>query len=150
NSLTVSGSSNNQTLVPDANIVLGMVDATHRNVTVTPAAGQSGGATITISVSDGSLSAQDTFLLTGNSPGNTPPTISDVTDQTITQDTNTGALNFTVNDAETAPSALTVTASSNNQTLVPDANIALGGSDTDRTITVTPASGQTGLAIITI
>ena len=149
-SLTVTATSNNQTLVPDANIVLGQVDAVNRTVIVTPVTGQSGQATITLKVDDGALTATASFMLTVNAPGNTPPTISDVTDQVITQDKSTSALAFTVGDTET-PDALTVTASSDNQTLVPDGNISLGQIDAShRTIMVTPASGQTGLATITI
>src|SRR5439155_6940544 len=69
-SLTVSGSSPNPTLVPNANIVFGGSGA-NRTVTVTPAAGQNGTATITVTVSDGSLTASDTFVLTVNTV-NTP------------------------------------------------------------------------------
>src|SRR5262249_58852040 len=39
---------------------------------------------------------------------------------------------------------------SSNQTLVPDASIAFGGSGASRTVTVTPAGGQTGAATITV
>src|SRR5262249_50621665 len=98
-SLTVSGSSSNPTLVPNANIVFGGSGA-NRPVTVTPAPGQTGTSTITVTVSDGSLTASDTFLLTVNAV-NTPPTISDIVNQTVNEDTPTGALPFTVGDAET-------------------------------------------------
>ena len=74
----MSKSSNNTTLVPNANIVLGGSGA-NRTVTVTPAANQTGSATITITVSDGTNSASDSFVLTVN----TPPTISDIPNQTI-------------------------------------------------------------------
>ena len=64
-SLVITGSSSNTTLVPNANIVFGGADAS-RTVNVTPAANQSGSATITVTVSDGALSASDTFVLTVN------------------------------------------------------------------------------------
>ena len=76
-SLTLSGSSDNLTLVPNGNIVFGGSGA-NRTVTVTPAANQSGVATITVTVSDGTTSASDSFVLTVN----TPPTISDILNQT--------------------------------------------------------------------
>jgi len=63
---------------------------------------------------------------------------------------NTGALAFTVGDAETAAASITVSGSSSNTTLVPNANIVFGGSGANRTVTVTPASGQTGTATITV
>ena len=84
-SLTLGGASSNPTLVPNANIVFGGSGA-NRTVTLTPAANQSGSATITVTVSDGPLTASDTFVLTVN-PVNDTPTISNLTDQTINQDT---------------------------------------------------------------
>ncbi|MBE2272216.1 MAG: SH3 domain-containing protein, partial [Anaerolinea sp.] len=118
----------------------------------TPAANQTGMATITLTVSDGALTAQDTFVLTVNAapPGNTAPTISDVVNQSISANTSTGALAITVGDAETAPGSLILTATSNNQTLVPDANIVLGGAGASRSVDVTPALNQTGVAMITL
>ena len=147
-SLTVSGSSSNTTLVPTANIVFGGSGA-NRTVTVTPAANQSGTATITITVNDGTASASETFTLTvgGN---NDTPTISDIANQTIDEDGATGALTFTVGDQETAAGSLTVSGSSSNTTLVPNANIVFGGSGASRTVTVTPAADQNGSATITV
>lgn len=148
--LTLSASSSNTTLVPNTNIVFGGSGA-NRTVTVTPVSGQSGTATITVTVSDGSLSTSDTFVLTVNSlPVNTAPTISDIAAQTITQGGNTGALAFTIGDAQTAAGSLTLSGSSSNTTLVPNANIIFGGSGANRTVTVTPASGQAGTATITV
>ena len=68
----------------------------------------------------------------------------------IDQDSATDALAFTVGDAETAVGNLMVTATSSDTALIPDANLMLGGSDANRTITVTPAAGQTGTATITV
>ncbi len=89
----------------------------------------------------------------GDNPGgsqNHPPSISRVSNQTITEGTSTGPLAFTVNDVETAPGSLVVTGSSSNPTLVPNANIVLGGSGANRTINVTPAANQNGSATITL
>jgi formylglycine-generating enzyme required for sulfatase activity len=146
-SLTISGSSSNTTLVPNANIVFGGSGA-NRTVTVTPAIGQSGTATITVTVSDGSTSSSDTFVLTVNA--NTAPTISDIAALTINEGGNTGALTFTVGDAQTATGSLTLSGSSSNTTLVANANIVFGGSGENRTVTVAPVSGQSGTAIITV
>jgi blue copper oxidase len=81
---------------------------------------------------------------------NTPPTISSVAGQAVAQGTGTGAISFSVGDAELNPAVLEVTATSSNTTVVPAANIVLGGSGTSRTATVTPASGQNGNATITL
>ena len=147
-SLTVSGSSNNPTLVPNGNIVFGGSGA-NRTVTVTPAANQNGTATITVTVSDGSLSTPTSFQLTVNAV-NDAPTITTLANQTTTSGTAVGPLSFTVGDVETAAGSLTVSGSSNNPTLVPNANIIFGGSGANRTVTVTPAAGQTGTATITV
>jgi PKD repeat protein len=145
-SLTVTGSSSNTALVPNANIVFGG-SGSNRTVTVMPVAGQAGSATITVTVSDGGLAASDTFVL---SVANTPPTISDIANRTVNEDTSTGAVSFTVGDAQTAAASLTVSGSSSNTTLVPNANIVFGGSGANRTITATPAANQFGSATITV
>jgi hypothetical protein len=81
---------------------------------------------------------------------NTPPTISSLPARTITAGSSTGPLPFTVSDAQTSASNLTVSGSSSNPTLVPNANIVLGGSGSSRTVSVTAANGQTGTATITL
>src|SRR5262249_16001988 len=116
---------------------------------VTPAANQSGTAHITLTVSDGTLTAKNIFMLTVNSPGNTPPTITAISNQTIAENSATTALAFTVGDAET-PGSLMLAATSDNPALVPDANIAIGGSNPDFTVTVPPTANNYGVANITI
>ena len=81
---------------------------------------------------------------------NDVPTISDVANQQSNEDTATGELAVTLGDEETAVADLTLSASSSDQGLVPDANIVLGGSGASRTVTVTPASNQSGSATITL
>src|SRR5204863_60238 len=66
-SLSVSGASTNTTLVPNASIVFGGSGAS-RTVTVTPAAGQAGTSTITVTVTDGVAPVSRTFLLTVGAP----------------------------------------------------------------------------------
>jgi hypothetical protein len=147
-SLTVSGSSSNSTLVPNANIVFGGTGA-NRTVTVAPAANQTGTATITVTVSDGQLSTSPSFLLTVTAV-NDQPTITSIANQVTTVGAAVGPINFTVDDAETAAGSLTVSGSSSNSTLVPNANIVFGGTGANRTVTVTPAADQTGMATITV
>jgi len=149
-SLTLSAVSSVPTLVPNANIVFGG-SGQNRTVTVTPAAGQTGKAQITISVSDGTNSASSSFTLTvQQTMGNTPPTISAISPQTGMMNQTTAAIPFTIGDAETPASSLTLSAASSNPTLAPTANIVFGGSGQNRTVTITPATGQSGSAQITI
>jgi len=81
---------------------------------------------------------------------NTAPTISDIGDQVATVDTPTAAIPFTVNDADTPIGNLTLSRNSSNPTLMPTNNIVFGGSGNNRTVTLTPAPGQTGSATITV
>jgi hypothetical protein len=148
-SLVVSGSSSNTTLVPNGNIVFGGSGANH-TVTITPAANQNGTATITVTVSDGQLSTPTSFQLTVNAAANTAPTITAIAAQVTNEDTATGVIGFTVGDAETVVGSLTVGGSSSNTTLVPNGNIVLGGTGAARTVTVTPAVNQNGVATITV
>ncbi len=77
---------------------------------------------------------------------NAAATISNIDDQT-TQFEPVGPIPFQVSD-ETAPSALVVTASSSDQTVLPDSSILLEGTESLRTITLTPqASGSTTITI---
>lgn len=81
---------------------------------------------------------------------NTAPTITSISAQSIAMNSATSALAFTVGDAETAAASLTVSGTSSNTTLVPNANIVFGGSGVSRTVTVTPAASQTGTSTITV
>ena len=147
-SLSVTATSSDQNLVPNSAIAFGGSGA-NRTVTITPAAGQSGTATITLSVSDGLLAATSAFTLTVT-PGNTAPTISDLANRSAGKGQSLPAIAFTVGDNETSPGSLAVTTVSANQILVPNSGLALGGDGVNRTLTVTPAAGQTGSVTITL
>lgn len=85
----------------------------------------------------------------GTCAGNTPPTLTQIANQSTNEDTATGALAFTTGDAETSASSLTVSGSSSNTSLVPNPNVVFGGSGANRTVTVTPAANRNGTATIT-
>ena len=78
------------------------------------------------------------------------PTVSTIDDIISCQDTSSDSITFTVGDDITATANLVIAATSNNQSLLPDANIILGGSDANRTIVVTPISGQSGTSTVTV
>ena len=88
----------------------------------------------------------------GSDPAPTPvnmaPTISVVQDQSTVANQQSAAIMFTVTDEQT--SGLSVTASSDNQQVVPDSGLELGGSGADRTLRVTPVIDTLGDAFITI
>ena len=79
-----------------------------------------------------------------------PPTITAIGSRTTPTNTPTPPLPFTLGDAETPVGELTLTATSANPTLVPDANILINGSGADRTVTVTPAANEGGSSLISI
>lgn len=148
--LTVSGTSNNTTLIPNDGIAFG-VSSNGRFLNITPANGQTGQALITITVTDaGGLTGRDTFTVTVNP--NSPPTISSIPTTYTTIDLPTGPIPFTVGDLET-PNNLSVTASSSNTSLVPNDlvnNLILGGSGLNRSINVIPTGGMADSTDITI
>lgn len=148
-SLTLSAESTNTTVVPLANITFGGSGGA-RTVTVTSAAGQAGQSTVRIRVSDGSLTASTTFVVTVSPAVNVAPFISQIANQTVISGNATAALAFTVSDAETPAGSLTLTRESSNLALVPLANIVFGGAGGSRTVTVTPVAGQTGQSTIRI
>ncbi len=81
---------------------------------------------------------------------NVRPAISAITNKTIDEDGTTGVIAFTISDFEQGTQNLDVTATSSNNTLVPDDNVVLGGSGGARTVTVTPADDENGTTTITV
>ena len=79
-------------------------------------------------------------------PNGFAPTIGAVANQVIDEDATLAPIAFTIGDAETNAGSLVVTATSSNTALVPDANIVLGGSGSNRTISLTPAANANSSA----
>jgi hypothetical protein len=154
--LIVSAVSDNPSVVPSP-IVSYTSPAATGTLFFAPATDAMGQANITVTVNDGQ-SANNLFSrnFTINvgvirpPPTNTPPVISTIANQSTTQDVAIAAIPFTISDAETPASSLTLSASSSNPTLIPNANIVFGGSDGNRTVTLTPAAGKSGTANITV
>jgi len=146
--LTLSASSSNQTLLPNANISFSGSGAA-RTINLLPAANLSGTASVTVTVSDGSLTASTTFVLTV-APVDDAPTMSAVADQVTSQGVPIAAIAFTVADIDSPVAGLTLSGSSSDTTLVPNGNIVFGGSGANRTVTITPAAGRSGTATITL
>jgi glucose/arabinose dehydrogenase len=104
----------------------------------------------------GALSASDVandFAAGPNTlvqPGTFVPKLSSMPDVAIPVNGSTGALPFTITNGPIPISSLTLSSTSSDTSLVPPGNIVFGGSGTNRTVTVTPASGLQGSAVITI
>ena len=69
---------------------------------------------------------------------------------TTLEDTTSAPIPLTVGEAATETSTRTITATSNNTGLVPNANVTFGGACSARTVTVTPTAGRSGTATITL
>jgi hypothetical protein len=85
-------------------------------------------------------------------PANTAPFLSGLAFTNTLTGVATSPLPFAVGDAESPAGNLTVAGSSANALLVPNApaNLVFGGSGSNRTLSITPAPGQTGVAPITV
>ena len=84
-------------------------------------------------------------------PGDTfPPEISPLANQTALVGTISSPQLFTISDPDTAVADLTVTAVSDNLTLVPNANVRITGRGASRSVTVKPASAIAGSTNITL
>ena len=82
---------------------------------------------------------------------NDKPTIStEVSEVTISEDSATAPISFTINDEESSVDELTVTAGSDNNTLISPDGIKLTTSGSTRSITLTPNPDQFGEANITL
>ncbi len=146
--LTVTAVSSDTSIISNPKVQYSSPSTTGK-LTFAPVFLATGTATITVTVNDGGASnniISRAFTVTVNAA----PTISTIPGQTISVNTNTGPLPFTVSDVETPAASLSVWAGTSTPALIPTNNIVLGGSGTNRTVTVTPIAGQTGTALITI
>lgn len=146
--LTITARSSNPALVPDGNIILAGSDAS-RTIKVIPVAGMSGTTTITLLVSDGVLSTQDSFVLTVVNVDDAP-TISNILGRTILEDSSTGLLGFTISDSDTAFENLVVKATSSNPAVIPNENLLLSGVGGNRFVVATPPVNTTGSTTISL
>ncbi|HXJ72778.1 MAG TPA: immunoglobulin domain-containing protein, partial [Candidatus Dormibacteraeota bacterium] len=83
-------------------------------------------------------------------PVNDPPTLNGLTSVTLQANTSSGPLPFTINDVDSDVALVTVQASSSLPSLLPPGALILSGSGANRTITITPATNQTGTAVVTL
>ncbi len=167
--LTVSAVSDNQDVLPDANILInGYVspytttlltdgDTFSRSLTMKldPPLNANGTANVTVTVTDGSGDVSDSFVLTVTSV-NDPHEISDIPNKTVLEDSTLGPFSFTITDVDSDLASLQITATSNNPDLIPDdaEHIIIDQTDADPTLTIIPApdanSTEFGTATITV
>ncbi len=130
-------------LDPATNVISLVLDINPGAVNGSPAEFTEAGGNLYFRANGGPTIGRELYVLAGTVV-NTAPTISAIGNQTINEDASTGALAFTIGDAQTAAGSLTVTVASSNTTIIPNANITLGGSGSNRTVNVTPAANRNG------
>jgi hypothetical protein len=118
-------------------------------LTFTPAPNGSGSVTITVTANDAQPQnniTTRTFTVSINGA----PTISVVPPQTTIEETASTPIPFTVGDDATPAASLTVVGTSSNQSLVPNANVMISGTGSNRTVKLTPLPNQFGATTITL
>ncbi len=149
--LTISASSSNPSLIPDPTVVYASPSATG-SLLYTPVKNAFGTATITVTVDDGDTinnRFSRSFTITVKSV-NDLPTVSVIPPKIMVQNTTSQAIPFVIDDVETDASSLIVTAATSNATLLPLTGIILGGTGRERTVTLTPAVNKTGSVSVTL
>ncbi|MEY3458065.1 MAG: hypothetical protein RL215_1222, partial [Planctomycetota bacterium] len=79
---------------------------------------------------------------------NTPPSISAIGNQQTSEDSAINGIEFSVTDAENQP--LTVTVSSADTSLIPNAGLVLSGTGNNRQLSITPAPNRFGSTTVTV
>ena len=104
-------------------------------------------ATLRILSNDGDESSFD-IALEGIGLNNAP-SIAPLADQTVDEDIGV-ILGLAISDVESAPAVLITNATSSNQAVVPNGNLAFSGNGANKTLMVTPLANQSGTTIITV
>ncbi len=81
---------------------------------------------------------------------NTVPTATPVPPQVLAEDHSAAAIPFSIDDAETLPENLTVSAATSDPLLLPQSNILPGGCGVSRTVQLTPTAGRSGQVTVTL
>jgi hypothetical protein len=146
--LSVTASATPQSLIPSVQVgYTSPNNAGTLSFATTPNSWGTG--TVSVTVGDGVAQTVRSFLVIVN-PVNDPPTLTSIADRTITEDTPTNSLAFTIGDPDTAVASLSLSGTSSDTALVPNANIVFGGSGVNRTVQVTPAPNRSGTASIQV
>lgn len=150
--LTVTATTNNQPSIPDANVIVGGYGE-YRTLRVKSTG--TAYTTVTITVSDGTNSSTSQWKPTPVAATNSAPVLNILPDQSAYVGESAAVMVrpfdvFTASQPTSGFTALAVTATSDNQTLLPDANITVIPASFERAVLCQPAAGQTGTANVTV
>ena len=105
--------------------------------TYTPAADYNGPDAFTYKVNDGTTDSNTATVNLTVNPVNDTPTITLAGPGSCTAPGTTGTVTFTVTDVDNPTSALVLSATSSNQTVLPNSKVTASGTGGTRTVTVT-------------
>ena len=153
--LTVTAMSDNTGLIPDPTVNY-TSDQTTGTIEFTPVTDMNGTATITVTVQDdggtdngGTDTFSQSFIV--QVAANLPPTIDPLNDLTITKNDGEQTINLSGIGAGTGETQnLSIDVSSDNQALVSGFDITYNPNDPTGSFSFTPATDQTGIAIISV
>ncbi|CAN5476165.1 hypothetical protein BH23BAC1_BH23BAC1_35030 [soil metagenome] len=124
-------------------------NASTRTFSGTPGTTDVGTIDIKVVATDGSgASVDDSFVITVTRIND--PSLSIIPDQTTDRDVPIDPIEFTIDPGDQQINSLSLSALSDDEDLIPVANISFGGSGTNRTVSVAPAPGKSGIATISI
>ncbi|MGC9395308.1 MAG: tandem-95 repeat protein, partial [Anaerolineae bacterium] len=147
--LTVTASSQNTTLIPHPAVTYASPDTTG-NLTFTPAANRYGSARIDVTVSDGISQTTRSFTVTVAAV-NDPPTLNPLADLELYPDAGQQTVNLSgIRAGPYESQVLTVTASSTNTALIPTPAVTYASPNTTGSLTFTPVAGQSGTATVAV
>ncbi len=116
---------------------------------VTPVTNASGSLPLRFQVSDGSLSSSTTFNV-NFLPVNDPPTISIGQTQMNLNENENGALTLQISDVDTPFDLLQLSATSANQTLLPDSGLVLGATSATTLLQIQPMCFEHGTSAVVV
>ncbi|MSU62580.1 MAG: hypothetical protein EXS31_09310 [Pedosphaera sp.] len=149
--LQLSTTSSNTKLVPETNVLLSGIGADW-SVIVLPSSNQSGGATITIMVTDADgATAETSFNFTVGAP-NSAPTLNAIPALAILEDSAGQTVNLTgiTSGAANEIQVLTVTARSGNSALIANLAVSFSSPDSTGILSFKPVLDGNGQAFITV
>ncbi len=116
---------------------------------IVPVTNVNGSVDLTFRVSDGELESSTSISIVVD-PVNDPPTIATSNTAVTTQEDTPVALPFALADIDTPFANLILTATSANQSLLPNAGLSFGATGATTTLFVDPATNANGTAPITV
>ena len=146
--LRLRAASSNTSLLAEISILFN--DSTPREMVMVPAPNQNGVTKVTLTVEDAQGNkASQSFQLTVN-PVNDPPSLVAIESLTFLEDAPLQTVPLVVTDPESRSEELIVSAESLNPLLVPKQNMKVEGTGKDRMLSVSPATDQSGSAIVVL